>query len=330
MIPDVSVVMANYNGVRFIDDAIRSLQAQTLRNWELIVTDDVSTDGSGDVARAFAVTDSRITVVKQERNSGPGGARNRGLSIARGRWIAIFDNDDLMRPERLQTLLRRATDDHALVVADRLHVFSENGHHSDAQLPTPGSAGAQWIGLAEFVDSNRLHSRGPDLGYVKPMIHAGLLRSSGITYDESLRIGEDYDFLAKLIAFGPRLRLDPGAHYLYRRHSGSVSHRLHASDIVALLDADGRLRKSLRPLSAAETAAFDRRRRSLNTMLEFDHVIQLIKRRQYGSAVWRSLRKPTVWTLLTRPVSARARRVFAVRRSSTLGAASRPSQQREQ
>jgi glycosyltransferase involved in cell wall biosynthesis len=95
----VSVVMATYNGERFIGAAIDSILAQTHSNFELIVVDDASTDATSGILAAF--TDPRLRVIHSPANNGVARARNRGFDCARGDYIALLDHDDLSHPTRL-------------------------------------------------------------------------------------------------------------------------------------------------------------------------------------------------------------------------------------
>jgi succinoglycan biosynthesis protein ExoO len=97
--PDVSVIMANYNGARYLRPALHSLMRQTLTSWELILVDDASSDDSVAVVEQTANGDPRVHIIEQTANSGPAAARNRALEAASGQWIAVFDSDDLMVPQ---------------------------------------------------------------------------------------------------------------------------------------------------------------------------------------------------------------------------------------
>src|SRR3954462_3120152 len=101
---EVSVIIANNNGEKFIADAIRSACRQTLRDIEIIVSDDASTDASVAIVEGLIAEDDRIRLVRSDANGGPAAARNRALGIARGEWISILDSDDLMHPRRLQSI----------------------------------------------------------------------------------------------------------------------------------------------------------------------------------------------------------------------------------
>ena len=123
--PLVSVITANYNGARHLAAAVRSVLQQTLCSLELIIADDASTDDSLAVIACAAAGDPRVRVLKTCQNGGPGAARNRALKAARGRYIAVFDSDDLMAPDRLEKLVARARVDHADIVVDNLLVFQD-------------------------------------------------------------------------------------------------------------------------------------------------------------------------------------------------------------
>lgn len=97
----VSIIMPSYNTGRFIDSSIQSVLAQTYTNWELIIVDDASNDGTDDVVSAY-LADERIRYIKNETNSGAAVCRNRALQEAKGRWIAFLDSDDLWLPEKLE------------------------------------------------------------------------------------------------------------------------------------------------------------------------------------------------------------------------------------
>ena len=306
--PLVSMIMANFNGSRFLRDAIRSLKQQTISGWELIFVDDASHDDGVAMASEEARGDPRVTIVALTENRGPGAARNRALELAQGEWIAILDSDDLMAPDRLERLVDRAARDRAAIVADNLLWFTDAASKARPYLKGGAYDAPHWIGLAELIESNCLYARTPDLGYLKPMVKRDLIAQSNVRYDERLRIGEDYYFLASLLASGERLRFEPTAMYLYRKHKGSISHRMESCDIRALMEADERFRMRV-PLGPRERQSLNRRRQSLETLLAYDRVIHAIKHGRPARGAGLAMRNPRIWPLLARPIAARLKRV---------------------
>ncbi|HKP29726.1 MAG TPA: glycosyltransferase family 2 protein [Gemmatimonadales bacterium] len=99
--PRVSIIMSVYNGEEFLDEAVRSVVAQTFTDWELVLVNDGSTDRTGALADLWASKDPRVRVVHQPNSGKPAAGRNRGMRAARGSIIAFLDGDDLWHPERL-------------------------------------------------------------------------------------------------------------------------------------------------------------------------------------------------------------------------------------
>ena len=101
---ETSVVIASYNAATTIGRAIESVQDQTYSDWQLIVVDDGSTDGTKDVIRRYADADPRIQLLTTGGNSGsPAMPRNVGVGAAAGRFIAFLDSDDFWAPGKLET-----------------------------------------------------------------------------------------------------------------------------------------------------------------------------------------------------------------------------------
>ena len=91
----VSIITPSYNSAAYIAEMIESILAQTYTNWELLITDDCSTDDSVKIIESYAAKDSRIKLFRLASNSGAGIARNKSIEEARGRYIAFCDSDDL-------------------------------------------------------------------------------------------------------------------------------------------------------------------------------------------------------------------------------------------
>lgn len=100
----VSIIMPSYNTGRYISDSIKSIQAQTYTNWELIIVDDCSSDDSIEIIKSF--NDFRIRLHENKKNSGAAISRNYALREAKGKWIAFLDSDDTWEPLKLEKQIK--------------------------------------------------------------------------------------------------------------------------------------------------------------------------------------------------------------------------------
>lgn len=277
--PLVSVVMANYQAGGKIVHALNSVLRQTVTDLEVIVSDDASGDDSLVHVRRLMAVDSRIRLVTGERNGGPALCRNRALDMARGRWIAVVDSDDIIHPERFERLLAAASVHGAHIVADDLLLFFEDG--SAPRLMLGESNDHTFLVSAERWVLAGLDGL-PALGYLKPLIRTDRLKS--LRYEESLRIGEDHDLVLRLLLEGARMLVVPEPFYLYRRHSTSISYRLSVSHMEAMIERHLALERAYGPLNPRLSKAFARRLATLQQGLDYERLVASIKGRDLSSA----------------------------------------------
>lgn len=102
----VTIIMPSYNSENFIIESIESVLAQTYSNWELIIVDDCSPDDSNKIIAKYIDSDSRIKLIKLQKNSGPAIARNMAIETANGRYIAFLDSDDVWLPNKLEKQIK--------------------------------------------------------------------------------------------------------------------------------------------------------------------------------------------------------------------------------
>jgi glycosyltransferase involved in cell wall biosynthesis len=141
--PLISVIVPAYNAGAYLGGALTSLRGQTLRDLEIIVIDDGSTDDTAAVARQHAAEDPRVRVITHEKPSGrPSNARNAGLRAARGKYIALLDADDTSTATRLESGLR------ALELTGARFVFADMQRFYEA---TGTLAPAGTLALADFL-----------------------------------------------------------------------------------------------------------------------------------------------------------------------------------
>lgn len=102
----VSIITPSYNSGAFIGETIKCIQAQTYKNWELLITDDCSTDNSRQIIMEYVDKDPRIKLFELKKNSGAGIARNNSIKEAKGRYLAFCDSDDRWYPDKLEKQLQ--------------------------------------------------------------------------------------------------------------------------------------------------------------------------------------------------------------------------------
>ena len=121
----VSIIMPAYNAEPFIERALHSALGQSLRDIEVVVIDDASTDATAERVASLAEKDRRVKLIRMAENGGNYAARNAGLAEARGDWIALLDADDWYTPDRLERLLAAVSEHSADIVADNLAFIAE-------------------------------------------------------------------------------------------------------------------------------------------------------------------------------------------------------------
>ena len=306
-LPLVSVVMANYRSARFLRDAIDSVLKQTMTDLELIIVDDVSNDGSLQIIEEYIEHDSRVRLIALSQNLGPSGARNRGLEEARGEWIAIVDSDDHIHPERFKILIAAAERDGADLVADDLLIFDDSGSEVTTMLnrDTEGF----WVGEAEFIRANSLYSSGPVLGYCKPLIRRSALAET--RYDTTLRIGEDFDLILRLLFAGCKFKIYPDLLYFYRKHSGSISHRFNKAECLTLLAAEVDRVPPPNAVTPEITSALAFRIASLRRALAFAELVQCLKTLSLRGVVRTLWRNPSVLAASATPDHRTCSKIYA-------------------
>jgi len=125
--PDVSVVVAAWKAAAFVERAARSALTSTGVAVEVVVVDDASPDETWDVLQRLAATDSRIVIDRLTTNGGPSAARNRAITLAKGRYVAVLDADDTMLPDRLALLVGLADKQNADLIVDNMTEVDADG-----------------------------------------------------------------------------------------------------------------------------------------------------------------------------------------------------------
>ena len=217
--PAFSVVMAAHDNAATIGEAIGSVQGQTRSDWELLVVDDCSRDGTPQVAGEF--TDPRIRVVRQTENRGPGAARNRGIALAQAPIVCPLDSDDLWLPEYLETMAHALDSSPSVaVVCSDAWVFDEGTGRVrktsavEMQRPPQPLPDDPQTFLVELLRRNFVY-------YSVAARRESLLAVGG--YDERLWIGEDWELWLRLAAAGFSFAFVPRLLGVHRKRKGSLT-----------------------------------------------------------------------------------------------------------
>ncbi len=123
----VSIITPSYNSESFIEACINSVIAQSYTNWELIIVDDCSIDNTKEIIEKLSLSEKRIKPVFLEKNVGPANARNIALELARGRFIAFLDSDDLWLPLKIQKQIEFMCTNNIAFCFSEYEVISEDG-----------------------------------------------------------------------------------------------------------------------------------------------------------------------------------------------------------
>lgn len=130
----VSVIMSIYNSEKFVAQAIESVQAQTYQNWELIITDDCSTDNGPTIVESYILRDNRIRLLSMNENGGPGVSRNNSIKKANGQYIAFLDSDDIWLPDKLERQIKILKETGCGLTYSSYRVCDEEGNMSGAVI----------------------------------------------------------------------------------------------------------------------------------------------------------------------------------------------------
>lgn len=124
----VSIITPTYNSLQFIEETLQSILNQTYTNWELLITDDCSTDGTWELLHKYQKQDERIKIFRLEKNSGPGVARNNSIKHAQGRFIAFCDSDDQWKPDKLEKQVKFMLENNLGLSFSSYDVIDEEGN----------------------------------------------------------------------------------------------------------------------------------------------------------------------------------------------------------
>jgi glycosyltransferase involved in cell wall biosynthesis len=211
-VPLVSVLLAAHDEARYIGSAVDSILGQTLRDLELVIVDDASTDGTADLVSAVA--DDRIVLVRNDEQLGLAASLNRGLEQATGRYVARLDGDDVALPRRLEVQVARLRSrPEVVIVGADIADLDESGRAGRVHELPRSAVAVRWHALF-----------GAPFFHPTVVVDREALDEHGLRYDPSYLESEDYDLWTRLLAFGDGDNV-PEPLVLKRAHAGQASER---------------------------------------------------------------------------------------------------------
>lgn len=205
--PLISVVLPIYNAEKYVEEAVRSILEQTFTNFELLVINDGSTDSTLRILEQFQKLDKRVVLVSRE-NRGLVETLNEGISIARGKWIARMDADDIALPNRFEQQLRWLEQTDADICGGWVKFF---GTADRRVLKHPKADAAIKMELLF----------GAPFAHPTVMIKTALVKQ--LRYDKAWEKCEDYDLWERAARAGWKMTNVPEILLLYRQHNTQIS-----------------------------------------------------------------------------------------------------------
>lgn len=210
--PDISVVMAVYNGEHFLPETLQSVLKQSHAGFEFLIVDDASDDMTPDLLAQAAATDGRIRLIRNERNLGLTVSLNVGLRAASGKYIARIDADDVCLPDRLaqQLAFMEANPDHSAVACGH-HVIDASGLTMRTVSGGLDDWQIRWLG-----------GFNPPAPHPTYFFRRSCYDGSTNLYDEAFRTAQDFELWSRLALQG-KTQVLPDVLVKYRRHANAIT-----------------------------------------------------------------------------------------------------------
>lgn len=209
--PKISLIMSVYNGEDYLEEAIDSVVKQTFKDWELIVINDCSTDKTVDILCKYETADSRVRVHTNEVNLRLPSSLNIGLSLAKGKYIARMDADDICLPDRLQKQYDFMEENQDVDLSSCRFMTLKNG------VISSGGCG----GKSDFNSIKAL------LLVTNPILHPGIIAKAEVIkklcYDKNFTCTEDMELWTRFILSGYKVEILSEYLMIYRLHDKQIT-----------------------------------------------------------------------------------------------------------
>lgn len=216
----VSVIVMVYDAPQTLQVTIQAILRQTYAFWEIIIIDDFSKDNTSQIVQEWACKNSRIKIIQTRQNGGLLAARNLGLDIARGQWVAVVDSGDEILPQRFATMLAAAHNEVDLIFDNPCYItppYTREHHYIPSSFDGYGP-----LSLETFILLLQRSIDIPNLGFLKPFMRREILENKNIRYKIDLKNGADEILVMDLMACGAKSVLLPNILFCHLHHACSI------------------------------------------------------------------------------------------------------------
>lgn len=213
-IPKISIVVPIYNVEQYIEECLNSVINQTFKDIEIICVDDCGNDNSIDIAEKIAKKDSRIKIIKHEKNKGQGPARNTGLDYIQGKYVTFLDSDDYFASDNILELLYEKIEETKVdfVMTDYDNWFDEYSEKAFS---------SDFINKVTLKNFNKVINNFPVVPLGK-LFNSEYIKKNNLKFIESKDIHEDVGFSLKLLSTYPKYTSIPYLGVFYRKNPSSI------------------------------------------------------------------------------------------------------------
>lgn len=225
--PLVTIIISIYNGELYLEKCLNSVLEQDYKNYEVIMIDDGSKDGSGKIADRFVALDERFSVI-HKKNEGVSKSRNRGIDIAKGDYICIVDQDDILRKDFLSYHLNLLKEKDASIslVPQVIKYTEESSNYSEQKSENLIEV---WTG--EKAAIQMLYAN-VEIGPWNKLISKKLIEKNNIRFHEELFGGEGYAFSVECFQCADRVAVGYKGVYCYRIDNNTSGMSIYRSSVA--------------------------------------------------------------------------------------------------
>ena len=224
----ISVIVPIYNAEIFLSDCIKSILSQTIKDFEVILVDDGSTDGSGSICEQYCRKDDRIRYILQE-NAGVSVARNTALDVAKGEYVVFIDSDDVVAPDFLQRLLNLAANGD----------FAICGYTRDQSEVGKAETSREYYDVNSYIiqifGESLIH---PNICMM--LFKDNIIQSNKLRFTPGCVRNEDTEFYIKYMTFEKNVVVSDFKGYFYRDNPSSAVHKFNEKALT-FIEADQRM-----------------------------------------------------------------------------------------